>query len=78
MLAIMYALTKFRQYLVGIRFMLKLDHNSLKYFLDWKDLSERKHKWVSKIEDFNFYIEYVKGKKNVIEDVLSRNPTIVR
>jgi hypothetical protein len=41
MLAIMHALAKFRQYLVGSRFIVKTDHNSLKYFLDQKDLSER-------------------------------------
>jgi hypothetical protein len=41
MLAIMHALTKFRQYLVGNKFVVKTDHNSFKYFLDKKDLSER-------------------------------------
>jgi hypothetical protein len=41
MLAIMHALTKFRQYLVGSKFVVKTDHNSLKYFLEQKDLSER-------------------------------------
>jgi hypothetical protein len=40
MLAIMHALTKFIQYLVGSKFMVKTDHNSLKYFLEQKDLSE--------------------------------------
>jgi hypothetical protein len=40
MLAIMYALTKFRQYLVGNKFVVKTDHNSLKYFLEQKDLGE--------------------------------------
>jgi hypothetical protein len=74
MLAIMHALTKFRQYLVGSRFVVKTDHNSLKYFLDQKDLSERQHKWVSKIQAFDFDIEYVKGKKNVVADALSRRP----
>jgi hypothetical protein len=34
MLAIMHGLTKFRQYLVGIIFVVKTDHNSIKYFLD--------------------------------------------
>jgi hypothetical protein len=34
MLAIMHALTKFRQYLVGKKFMVKIDHNNLKYFLE--------------------------------------------
>jgi hypothetical protein len=49
MLAIMHALTKFRQYLVGSKFMVKTDHNSLKYFLEQKDLSERQQKWVKKV-----------------------------
>jgi hypothetical protein len=56
MLAIMHALTKFRQYLVDSRFVVKIDHNSLKYFLDQKDLSERQWKWVSNIQAFDFDI----------------------
>jgi hypothetical protein len=40
MLAIMHALTKFKQYLVGNKFLVKTDHNSLKYFLEQKDLNE--------------------------------------
>ena len=31
MLAIMHALAKFRQYLVGTRFIVRTDHNSLMY-----------------------------------------------
>jgi hypothetical protein len=34
MLAIMHALAKFKQYLVGARFVVKSDHNSLKYLLE--------------------------------------------
>ena len=34
MLAILHALTKFRQLLVGSKFKIKTDHNSLKYFLE--------------------------------------------
>ena len=41
MLAIPHALTKFRQYLVGSRFKIKTNHNSLKYFLAQKNLNER-------------------------------------
>jgi hypothetical protein len=72
MLAIMHALTKFRQYLVGNKFMVKTDHNSLKYFLEQKDLSERQQKWVTKVQAFDFDIEYVKGKKNIVANALSR------
>ena len=34
MLAIMHALAKFRQYLVGNKFRVKTDHNSLRFFLE--------------------------------------------
>jgi hypothetical protein len=34
MLAIMHALAKFRQYLVGGRFVVRTDHNNLRYFLE--------------------------------------------
>ena len=72
MLDILHALTKFRQYLVGARFKVKIDHNSLKYFLEQKVINERQQKWVSKIQDYDLEIEYVKGKSNVMADALSR------
>jgi hypothetical protein len=75
MLAIMHALAKFRQYLVGVKFVVRTDHNNLKYFLEKKDLNERQQKWVSKIQAYNFDIEFVKGKNNVVADALSRRPS---
>jgi hypothetical protein len=68
MLAIMHALDKFRQYLVGEKFVVRTDHNNLKYFLDQKDLNERQQKWVN--------IEFVKGNNNVVADALFRRPLI--
>jgi hypothetical protein len=35
--------------LVGEKFIVRIDHNSLEYFLDQKDLNERQEKWVRKI-----------------------------
>ena len=76
-LAIMHALAKFRQYLVGNKFKVKTDHNNLQFFLEQKDLNERQQKWVSKIEAYDFEIEYVKGKNNVVVDSLSRRPNTI-
>jgi hypothetical protein len=76
MLAIMHALDKFRKYLVGEKFVVRIYHNSLKYFLDQKDLNERQHKWVSKIHAYDFDIEFFKGKNNVVADALSRRPSV--
>ena len=72
MLANLDALTKFRQYLVGSRFKIKTDHNSLKYFLEQKELNEHQQKWVSKEHAYEFEIEYVNGNNNVVADTLSR------
>ena len=72
----MHALIKFRQYLVGNKFVVKTDHNNLRYSLTQKDLNERHQKWVSKIQAFEFDIEYVKGKNNLVADSLSRRPYI--
>ncbi|XP_057857677.2 uncharacterized protein LOC131066833 [Cryptomeria japonica] len=52
MLAIMHALAKFRQYLMGSKFVVKTDPNNLKHFMHQRDLNERQQKWVSlKVED---------------------------
>jgi hypothetical protein len=37
-------------------------------------LSEWKQKWISKIPTYDFEIEYMKGKNNLVVDALSRIP----
>jgi hypothetical protein len=76
MLAIMHALAKFRQYLVGSKFVVRTDHNSLKYFLDQTELNDRQQKWVSKVQAYDFDIEFIKGKNNTVADALSRKPSL--
>jgi len=69
----MHALAKFRRYLVGIRFVVRNDHNNLRYLLE-RDLNDRQHKWIIKVQPYDFYTKYVKGNKNIIIDSLSRRP----
>ena len=76
MMAILHALIKFIQYLVGNKFVVKTDHNILRYFLTQKDLNERQQKWVINIQDFHFDIKCVNGNNNVLVDSLSRRPSI--
>ena len=61
---------------MGNKFVVKDDNKNLRYFLTQKYLNERHKKWVSKIREFEFYIEYMKGKNNVVVDSLSRRPYI--
>ena len=59
-------------FLFGEKFLVKTDHNNLKYFLTQKNLSPEQQKWVSKIQVFDFDIFYKKGKENRVADNLSR------
>ena len=49
MLAILHALKKWRPYLMGRHFKVKIDHDSLKYFLEQRLSSEEQQKWVTKM-----------------------------
>jgi len=53
----------------------KTDHNSLRFLLEQQSLEERQHKWVSKLQVYDFEIEYVKRKHNVVAYAFSRRPT---
>jgi hypothetical protein len=73
LMAILHALKKWRPYLIGRHFKVKIDHDSLKYFLEQRLSSEEQQKWVTKILVYDFEIVYKKGKQNVVVDALSRN-----
>ena len=58
------------------KFVIKIGNNSIRHFLTKKYLNERKQKRVSKVQAFDFDIEYKKWKMNVVADALSRNPSL--
>ena len=66
MLAILHALKKWRPYRMGRLFKVKMDHDSLKYFLE-RLSSEEKQKWVTKMLSYDFEIIYVKGKEILLQ-----------
>eukprot|EP00253_Pinus_taeda_P027253 PITA_27253 len=72
MLTILHALKKWRPYLIGRRFKVKMDYDSLKCFLGQRLSSEEHQKWVTKMLGYDFEIIYEKGKKIVVADALSR------
>ncbi len=68
----MHALTKWRQYLLGSKFLICTDHNSLQYLLQQKTLTTEQQKWIEKIATFDMDILHKKGKDNVVADALLR------
>ena len=75
MLAIINMLGEWRTYLHGRQpFIVRIrtDHNSLQYFMTQQSMSARQSRWLDKLSDFDFKIEYVRGPSNVVADALSR------
>lgn len=72
LLAIIHALSTWRHYLHGRKFKVLTDHRSLQHFKTQPLLSNRQSRWKDVIANFDFDIEYIEGKKNVVADGLSR------
>jgi hypothetical protein len=72
MLAILHVIDLWHPYLLGQRFQIKTNHQSLKYFIEQCISSLEKQKWVTKLFGYDYEIIYKKGKDNVVVDALSR------
>jgi len=57
---------------MGRHFKVKMDHDSLKYFLEELLSLEEQKKWVKTMLGYDFDIIYRKGKQNFVAYALSR------
>jgi len=74
LLAIINALKANHQLLLGTqqKFLIRTDHNNLKYFKTPQKISPRQARWHEFLQDYNFEITHFPGKSNTIADLLSR------
>ncbi|RVW66550.1 Retrovirus-related Pol polyprotein from transposon 297 [Vitis vinifera] len=72
LLAVVYALDKFRAYLIGSSIVVFTDHSALKYLLTKQDAKARLIRWILLLQEFNLQIRDKKGVENVVADHLSR------
>ena len=72
LLAVVYALDKFRAYLVGSDIIIFTDHSALKYLLTKQNAKARLIRWVLLLQEFDLQIRDKKGVENVVADHLSR------
>jgi hypothetical protein len=72
LLAMVYAVDKFRYYLYGQHFTIITDHNPLVYLNNITLTSERLTRWRLKLSEYDFEVKYRKGAQNVNADTLSR------
>jgi RNase H-like domain found in reverse transcriptase/Reverse transcriptase (RNA-dependent DNA polymerase)/Integrase zinc binding domain/Chromo (CHRromatin Organisation MOdifier) domain len=76
MLAIFQTLKKYRHLLQGTKLpvIVRSDHKNLRTFMTTKELNGRQARWAEELSEYNFRIEHVKGKENIVADALSRRP----
>ena len=74
-LAIVYAVEKFRHYLLGLKFVIVTDHCSLCYIMTKTKLSPRLTRWAMMLLELDFQIRYKSGKIHKDADCLSRYPS---
>ncbi|WVZ97748.1 hypothetical protein U9M48_043262 [Paspalum notatum var. saurae] len=72
LLAVVYALKKWRHYLLGNTCHIYTDHKSLKYIFTQPELNMRQRPWLELIKDYDLEVHYHPGKENVVADALSR------
>jgi hypothetical protein len=65
-----HALKIWRDYLMGKRCELYMDHKSLKYIFTQPDLNLKEQRWLEFMKDSDLIINYHPRKENVVDDAL--------
>ena len=72
LLVVVFAMDKFRSYLVGARVIVYTDHAALKYLLTKKDAKPRLICWIMLLQEFDLEIRDKNGVDNCVAVHLSR------
>ena len=75
LLAVVYMIQYFRQYLLGRHFIVRTDHQALVWLFSMKEPNGKIARWIEILSAFDFSIEYRPGRKMGHCDALSRCET---
>ena len=76
LLAVVFGLKIYRQYLLGREFVIRTDHSALQSLRKAPEPIGQQARWQSFIEQFNFEIRHRPGTRHLNADALSRRPTV--
>ena len=74
LLAVIYGLKQYRQYLLGRPIVIRSDHSSLQWLRKTPEPMAQQARWLNFVEQFNYVIEHRAGVKHGNADGLSRIP----
>lgn len=74
LLAVVKSVEHFYKYLYGRRFLIRTDHASLKWLLNFKNPEGQVARWMEKLQEYDFQIEHRPGVSHRNADALSRRP----
>ena len=74
LLAMIYGFKQFRQFLLGRKFILRVDHSALVYLRTTRDLMGQAARWLEFIEEYDFDLVHRAGTAHGNCDALSRFP----
>ena len=72
LVAITATVKKWRQYLLGHKFIIVTDHRSLRELMDQTVQTPEQHRYLAWLLGYDFTIQYRAGRANIVADALSR------
>lgn len=74
LLAVVVSVEHFRHYLLGREFIIRTDHASLKWLINFKNPEDQLARWLEILFQYNFKIMHRPGQNHGNADALSRRP----
>jgi transposase InsO family protein len=76
LLAVKFFMERYKHYLLGRKFLVRSDHQALKWLFTLKEPKGRIARWIQAMSPFDFTVEYRRGKQHGNADAMSRCPNV--